>query len=167
MSSRASFKAKAVWSDEVLVSNLNLRGVRILTGGDAHAPEISDAELACGLVQSADTRLQLATVAWLLKRPADAPMVLAASGTLPPDMAHRLQILGVAAACLQVLMHDDLKFIAETWQPLSTRTHAEADRDLTALAATCARTWMPDVDWRGTFRHMARALMRSHALAAA
>jgi len=103
-----------------LVTELNVRGIHFLTGGDTRGvePNLSPTELLAGLVEQPEARLRLAVIPLLLCRSSFASVV--------PDVLHQvnepaqvtLKLYYVAAMLLQQLHAERLRKLLGQWEPL-------------------------------------------------
>lgn len=155
--------------DDILAENLLRRGVLYLSGSAPDAPVLDDVALVAGLATSVNVRVRHSLAAWMLAQPQAHPAVLAASGLLKATALEHLRFLYSAAVRLQALFADDLKPFCAVWVILPdyfrTTLAPEAMKDdparaLVGLARQQAAQSNALIDWEGTYRHIARALIR-------
>jgi len=155
--------------DDILAENLLRRGVLYLSGSAPDAPALDDIALVAGLVSSANARVRHGLAAWMLAYPEAHPAVPPASATLEAGALERLRFIYSAAVRLQALYAQDLKPLCAVWVRLpdyfgpTLTPEAQADdpaRALAGLAQQQATESSALVDWEGTYRHIARGVIR-------
>jgi len=155
--------------DDILAENLLRRGVPYLSGSAPDAPAMDDVDLVIELASSANARVRHGLAAWMLAQPQAHASILSASANLEPAALEHLRFLYSAAVRLQAVFVDELRPLCSAWAPLPDyfrAIHAPQARDgdparaLARLAREQANLFGALVDWEGTYRHIARTVIR-------
>lgn len=155
--------------DDILAENLLRRGVPYLSGSAPDAPALDDVDLVIGLASSANARVRHGLAAWMLAQPHAHASILSACANLKPADLEHLCSLYSAAVRLQAVFVDELRPLCSAWTLLPDYFQAmfgpeardgDPTRALAGLAREQANLFGALVDWEGTYRHIARTVIR-------
>ena len=160
-------------SEEDLVAELNLLGIRYLSRESAHQPQrIRPAgALLADLVRQPSARVRASVIAVLLSHPEYAGDLPAALSRLSPSEQLTLRLFYVAAMLLQQEHERRLRpFLAGRWRRLPEVPEALAGlglptegtprQKLVALGREHRRRCQANVNWTGTYEQAAGHLLR-------